>query len=129
MTLHKPFEISSRLLPALRIGEVTISIESAGVTSDGRARWRYFIDGAGLEHSADDLCSGVGGGSVQSAFESLLSFMSACGESVAYKRRSGQAGENADLFPADVAAWCDENSDELSMLACEIEETPDLITD
>ncbi len=122
MILHKPFEISSRLLPALKIGDVTISIDNAGITSDGRTQWRYYLDGAGLNYSCDDLKSGVGGESVQQAFESLLSFLGACAESTAYARRSGSAGENADLFPPNVAEWADQNSDEISMMQCEIEE-------
>jgi hypothetical protein len=129
MLLNKPFEISSRLLPALRIADATISLERAGRTSDGRDRFRYYIDTPAFEHVGDDLNSGVGGCSTQEAFGSLLSFLGACGESVAYARRTGRDSDNADLFPPEVAEWCDQNSDDISMLACELEESPELIID
>ena len=122
MKLNPPFEISPRLLPAVRVGSAFVSIEFAGQTSDGRARYRYHIDTPDWEYTGDDLKSGVGGGSLESGMESLLSFLSACGEAVAYSRRTGRESENADLFPPHVAQWCHQNSDELSMLQLEISE-------
>jgi hypothetical protein len=53
--------------------------------------------------------------------------LDACGESYGYGLRTGQSGENADLFPEQVAEWAYQNSDELSMLACELEENKGLI--
>ena len=129
MILHEPFQISARLLPAIKVGKVTISIEADGKTSDGRIRWKYYLDGKDWEYENNDLKSGVGGGSLQDAFASLLSFLSACGESIAYGRRSGTPGDNANLFPPHVGEWADQYSDELSMLECELEENPELITD
>lgn len=45
--------------------------------------------------------------------------------------RNGKAGEdedsNANLFPKHVAEWCAANSDELSRLSCELEETKNAI--
>ncbi len=41
--------------------------------------------------------------------------------------RTGRAGDNIDLFPKAVAEWADEHSDELSLLADEIRQTPNLI--
>ena len=122
MKLNPPFEISPRLLPAVRVGSAFVSIEFAGQTSDGRARYRYHIDTPDWEYTGDDLKSGVGGGSLESGMESLLSFLSACGEAVAYSQRTGRESENADLFPPHVAQWCYQNSDELSLLQFEISE-------
>lgn len=117
MTLHPPFEISVRLLPAVRVGDATISIDFDGQTRDGRTRYRWFIDlDSGVDATGNDLCSGVGGGSIQEGMASLLSFLSAC-------------VDDADLFPPDVAAWAAQNSDELSLLAIELDETPNLVTD
>ena len=123
MKLNPPFEISPRLLPAVRVGSAFVSIEFAGQTSDGRARYHYHIDTPDWEYTGDDLKSGVGGGSLESGMESLLSFLSACGEAVAYSRRTGRESENADLFPPHVAQWCYQNSDELSLLQFEISES------
>jgi hypothetical protein len=121
MILHQPFQISARLLPAIRIGDDWISIEFDG-ESQGRARYRYHIDFGKEYHQGNDLKSGVGGGSLQQGMASLLSFLSACAESYNCK------GENYDLFPPHVAEWAYQNSDEISMLQCELEETPNLIT-
>ena len=129
MKLQSPVEITSRLLPGVRVGGATISIDYSRERS-GRQAYRWYIDlPDGSEHTGDDLSSGVGGGSLQSGLESLLSFLSACGESVNYRDRTGRDGENADLFPAPVAEWAAQNSDELSMLAIELQETPGLISE
>lgn len=114
MILHPPFEIGSRLLPALRVGQDGfISLLAEGQTSEGRTIFRYFIDTPRFEHEAADLNSGVGGCSLQSAFESLLSFLGAA---------------NEDLFPANVVEWAYQHSDEIGSLHIDLEETPNLIT-
>lgn len=126
MTLNPPFKISSRLLPALEVGGATIQLEICGGTHDGSTRYRWTIDlPDGSEHSGTDLKSGCGGGDLQSGFESLLNFLGAAAESWRYR---GTEGENSDLFPQPVVEWAAQNSDELSMLACEIEETKELIS-
>jgi hypothetical protein len=118
LNIHPPFAISARLCAALQIGEAWISLEYAGVTGDGRTRYRYHIDLPGdFEHTADDLKSGVGGGSLQEGFGSLLSFLGAAAE----------GGENADLFPPRVVKWAHENADEIAALGCEVEEKQGLI--
>lgn len=131
MKLQKPFQISARLMPALRIGDAWLSLDLSGrQTSSGRDIYECWIDlPDGSEHEITDLRSGCQGGSVLEGFSSLLSFLGAAAESVAYSRHSGKPGENADLFPAAVVAWADQHSDDLSMLVLELEETPDLITD
>ena len=126
MKLQAPFEISARLLPSVRVGTCFISIEFAGETSDGRARYRYFIDTPDFEHEGSDLKSGCGGGSLQEGMESLLSFLTAAAESYRY---NGMDGENSDLFPEQVTCWACANSDELSMLQCELQETKGLLAD
>ncbi len=130
MQLKSPFIITSRLLPGLTIAGATIALACEGATYDARVRWRWYIDlPDGGEYTDNDLKSGVGGESTQSAFESLLTFLGACGESVNYAARSGRTGENADLFPEAVAQWAADNQDEIDMARLEIEETPNLIED
>lgn len=126
MLLHSPVEITSRLLPGVRFGGASISIEYAG-HSEGRQSYRWYIDLEGQEFTGDDLASGVGGGSLQSGLESLLTFLSACGEAMAYSDHSGHESENCDLFPRDVAEWAQANRDELSMLSYELEENQEAI--
>ncbi len=125
MILHNPFTISPRLLPALQIGDGTISLETTGKTGEyGKPRWRWYIDIPAGEFTDDDFC---GWGDAQQMFAALLDFLRAAAESYAYKLRTGHSGDNADLFPEPVVAWADQHSDELSLLAVEIEETPNLI--
>ena len=127
MQLSAPFSISSRLLPALVVGGATIQVEYAG-SKLGRTVYRWTIDlPDGSTHTGDDLSSGVGGGTIQEGFSSLVSFLSACGESVNYRDRTGRTGESADLFPGPVAEWAGAHSDDLGMLCCELDENPDLI--
>ena len=55
---------------------------------------------------------------MESAFETLLSFMSAAAESFRYK---GMDGENADLFPAPVTEAIAQVSSELECVHFEIQ--------
>jgi hypothetical protein len=116
MILRGPFKISARLLPSLEIAGASVQLEYSNRpgSDSGRVRYRWTIDlPDGGEHSADDLQSGRGGGSLLEGFASLLSFLGAAAE----------GGENADLFPAPIVAWAATCSDEIAMLAFEIEET------
>ena len=124
MILHKPFKISSRLMPALQIADGWISLDlSNHVSRDGRAIYDVWIDLPTGEYHITDLRSGVGGGSLVRGFSSLLAFLSAAGESFNYQQRTGgRPGENIDLFPPDVVRWVDEHSDEINMLQYEIDE-------
>jgi hypothetical protein len=79
-----------------------------GETRDGRARYRYHIDGPELEHTSNDLKSGGGGGSLVQGMASLLSFLTAAAESYRYRKCDwDQIGEddNASLFPRSVVEW------------------------
>lgn len=109
MKLHAPFFISARLLPALKLGELTISMEMLPRESDGRNRYRYFIDPpAGCRAKpleASDLRSGCQGGTLVRGFGSLLCFLDSAAESF---NRSPK-GENARLFPAWILNRVDES--------------------
>ena len=140
MELHQPVMITSRLLPGLKIGEGSISIEYDRQASSeiGRIRYRYYIDLPDFEYVDNDLQSGCQGGNLQSGLSSLLSFLSACGESYRYEmsgispftwKYSIGESDNNDMFPKQIAEWCYQNSDELSLLACELEEETDLIVE
>lgn len=116
MKLHEPFEISSRLLPSVKLGGATIQLEYAGTGE--RQRYKFTIDlPDGSEHTGDDLYSGCQGGDLQEGFESLLSFLSACGDSW---RHCGRHGENSGMFPQAVAEWAAMYTDELGLLADEL---------
>jgi hypothetical protein len=121
VTLKSPFFISSRLLPAVRVANAVLSIGYGGdATTTGRTRYQYFIDFEGLsDFEGHDIKSGVGGGTLKQGMESLLAFLSACGES----SRPGRKGENADLFPPAIGEWAYENLDEIGIVLFEVEET------
>lgn len=124
MTLHKPFYISSRLMSALNVGGADIALQEYGVSSDGRTVWNWVIDlPDGQTFSGHDLKSGVGGGTLQEGFASLLSFLSAFAEARKYQERTERESENADLFPEGLALWAMQHSDEITMLQMEIEES------
>ena len=136
MKISAPCIITSRLLPGLRLADgSTISIEYSrkSPSESHRVRYRYHIDGLprGESYSGDDLQTGCHH-SLQSALASLLSFLTASAESYAYDIRRGGTGwngENSDMFPQAVVLWAHSNSDELSMLAYELEEGADIIAE
>jgi hypothetical protein len=126
MLLKPPFIITSRLLPGLRVGQAEIALKRAGRTADGRDRFQWHIDLWPVDHgcmefTARDLRSGVGGGSLQSTFASLLTFLSAFAEA------RDENSDCWDLFPEGLREWAQLNSDKLEMLSMEIHETENLI--
>ena len=110
MTLSAPFLISSRLLPAVSIGQgqeqITVSLSPRG----------FILDGPFGVHRVTDLTL-RGNPSIESAFETLLSFMSAAAESFRYR---GMDGENSDLFPAEVTEALFQVSTELECVWSDI---------
>lgn len=125
MTLKPPTMITARLLPGVQIGDGFISVQPLGYRDpNGRMVWRYYIDLPKGEYAAQDLKTHEG---TQGTLATLLTFLSAAAESYGYRQRTGQRAENEDLFPDAIVAWAHQNSDEISMLAFELEETPNLI--
>lgn len=121
-TLYPPVFISSRLAAAVTVAGAEISVEpTGGCDRHGKPEWRWYLDlPDGAEHSGEELW---GWGGSTEMLETLLSFMGACGESVNYRARTGRGGDNAELFPPAVAEWCAANSDELSVVQFDIEES------
>lgn len=128
LTLKRPFIITPSLMAGLQVNDGFISITYSKQPGDkGRVRYHWQIVIPAGEFSGDDIQSGCQGGTLQEGMCSLLAFLGACAESFQCYQNSGLHGENKDLFPEDVASWAAQNDDELSMLKCEIEETPNLI--
>lgn len=129
MTLHPPFSISARLLPALKVGSAWIQLEYAKrVGREGRTRYKWTIDlPDGSSFSGDDIQSGCQGGSLQGGFNSLLSFLSAAAESYAYRMRTKRSGENEDLFPPAVVEFAYQHKDEIDCLSLDVSELGGLI--
>ena len=111
MILRAPFMISSRLLPAVEVGQGTeqiiVSLSPSG----------FILDGPFGEHKVTGLRLSPLCKSVESAFETLLSFMTAAAESFRYR---GMDGENSDLFPAEVTEALFQVSTELECMWADI---------
>ena len=111
MKLHTPFIISARLLPALKIGDMTLSMEMLPRGSDGRSRYRYFFDfPRGMPFTGSDLRSGCQGGSLVEGFGALLAFLDSASQS------SDKCG-----FPPKVLRRVSENESEMGCLREQIE--------
>jgi hypothetical protein len=137
MNLHPPFIIGPDLCPALKIDNGFVSLEYAVKRSDrngpneGRTVYRYFIDpGDGKRpFVGKDLRSGCQGGTIQEGFVSLLGFLGAEAEAWDNGRITPAnpapkgVGDNAGMFPVRIAQFACDNSDEIGMLQCEIEES------
>lgn len=131
MELKDPFLITSRLMAGVKVGEAYISLGYSQRTDEGRMNYGCYIDlPDGREFEVTDLNSGVGGGGIQEGMTSLLSFLSAAADSYGFEQRNpGTKGECTDLFPLPVVEWAYENSDEISSLEHEIEETKGLVVE
>lgn len=117
MILHDPFIIGSRLFPAIKIGDATLSLASAAWTDKGasvlgkRMKFGFYLDTPEFEYFDDRMRSGCGGyDSLVEAFEAFLAFMEASVESYDYELRyPGREGENTTLFPRHVVEWAHNN--------------------
>lgn len=128
MKLSAPFLISARLAPAVQIGAAFISYDSGRFVIDLPDGTEHIVSGMSPPRCRTRGVNDTPESMLQCQFGALLSFLFACAESRQYATRTGREGESADLFPENVGQWAEENSDEISMLGVEIEETRGLIS-
>jgi hypothetical protein len=130
MLLKAPFMISSRLLPAVKVEGLTISLTYSDRPGDEhRTRYQYYLDFAdGTEYEADDLQSGnIGDANLQYGFVNLLGYLDHAAEHYGYCMRDRESGyEPVFTEEIDEKLYC-VGADEIGMLRIEIEETPGLI--
>lgn len=127
LQLKPPFLIGGRLLPAIRIGDVWISMERLE-RRENRYVFRWTIDMPdGSSHTGSDMDSPRS--SIQEAFANILGFLSAAAEAYGYELQTGRKSENIDLFPKPVVEWAYQNSDDIDVMACGVEETEGLIVE
>lgn len=122
MKIKSPCMITPRLCAGIEIGDAWVSIEYSDRAGDnGRIRYRWFIDFKdGREFSGEDLPSGAWKhAGLQYGLENLLVFLGAFAEAQRYPD-----SDNRDLFDAGLAEWATQNSDEILILACGLEENP-----
>lgn len=106
MLLLDPFIISARLLPALRIQDLTISLDPSSfhfhLNHNGGTNWYHLVTATS--------------GDLQECFVSLLNFLEHAGECYQLKTE-------CDLFPPHVCQWACENQMAISEILSEIEFT------
>lgn len=122
MRLTHPFQISARLLPALRIGE-------RSWVSWSWADYCFYLDTPGFEYEITDFRAGPGSGT-QEVFESILGFMEAAAESREHRlftKREQDEDSNENLFPPHIMDWIMDNKSEIEMLRYDLENQMGLI--
>ena len=124
MKLHRPFRISSHLMPTVQFGYLTIALDIDIHEPYGRTRYRYVIESGGRTYEATDLRSGIQGGTVAEGFVSLLAFLEAAGEAY-LNHRNGHISENSGMFPDWVEELAHHYSDELAAFREELAENPE----
>ena len=111
MTIYPPVFITSRLLPGVKIGDATVSIEYADWSGDnGRIRYTWWIDDAVEDNYTCDDLQCAPGSTLQEGLSALLSFLGEFAEAIIIKRINGIKCTYPDFFPADLAHWAAKNS-------------------
>ena len=104
MILHAPFFISSRLLPALKVGDATLHLERT--TWAGLGETAHFIlevPGRPAYHDSQLHTTAGHFGSRVAAFDDFLTFLAYSGET---------ANEN-EMFPEWVRKWAEEHLEDI----------------
>lgn len=108
------------------IGQDTVMVERTDLRDpDGERRttYRWEIHTADGDAAGADLRTGVDlDRGANAMLATLLSFLGAAAESYDYGMRTGEQGENSDLFPPHIVEWAYLNSDELATVQYAIEE-------
>lgn len=113
MVIKSPMIITARLLPGIKVEDGFISLEPTERRGEyGKPIWKWYVDIPAGEFEGNDL---MGWGDHKGMMGDMLAFLGAAAESY-------PDGESTDLFPAPVAEWAQQNSDEISILSGELEE-------
>lgn len=108
------------------IDGVRIGVTFAGMRpgDDGQtyAAYHWQVNLPGEVHGATDIHGPLTGRDPgpKSMLGTLVVFLEAAAEAYAYEMRGGTS-ENRDLFPEPVTEWAYQHSDELAMLALDLE--------
>jgi hypothetical protein len=105
MQLHAPFLIGSRLWPALRIGDATLTLRLPLFPAE-RGCWgaTMLLEIPGIRITDQTLRSGLSGfHSLVEPFSSYLSCLDAAAE-------AREGSDNTELFPPKVMQWARDNA-------------------
>lgn len=132
MKIVAPMIITSRLLPGIRVGDASISVEIDGYEEGPRAQVRYYIDRPGADtYTAADVSAPVytddrqdGGARIlRVGLATLLSFLASEAEAYEYAMRTHTGAPSEGwLCSAEIAAWASLNEDEIAMAGLELGE-------
>jgi hypothetical protein len=121
MVLHPPFFISSRLMPAIKVDNVTISIERSSKERFGRESVTVYFDlPDGTEVVEDDLYV-LYSTPTQEVFSTLFAFLG-CG-----RRATEETEDGGPLFAPELHDWIKCNEEVFGMLQCDLDEGPQVI--
>jgi predicted secreted protein len=112
-TLREPFFMSSRLMPAVRVGDATVHMRAHSIDvedGDTVVRWEYLIDGPSVHYGANDVSSFYVGQAaiakqLPTAMGGLLAALSHVGD-----------GDEAGPFPHEVYQWAGRHLDEITVV-------------
>lgn len=121
MILHQPFFISARLLPAIKVDGVTISVERGAHDRMGREGVACYFDLPDGTEVVDDDLNVLYSTPTQEVFSTLFAFLG-CG-----KQAYCDTDEGPALFDQRLHEWIEANEEEFGCLKFDLEEGPQLI--
>ncbi len=119
MILYEPFQISSRLLPALRIGESWLAYD--------KETYVFYLDTPEFEYEIHDFRPGCFH-DVQECFKDMMCFFETAIERYTYNLREGTKETDEPLFPEHVTKWLVANEYVICDMDCTLDEE-DLINE
>ena len=123
MIIKPPCMITSRLLPGIKVGDATLSIEYSDCDKYGRKEFSWFVDVPGVGDFEGASLSGMGG--LQSALGDLCYFLGHAGDW--FNSMVKDPEDEKPLFPPALCEWAGENVDALEMVRMDLEEGDKLI--
>ena len=122
--LRPPFFISSRLTPAVKVGDATIHMHAASIDTedshDPRVTWEYTIEGPTVYHSGRDLTTPyLGPATVASQLPHAM------GTLLGYLSHVADGDDDDSPLPDVVHEWSRLHRNELALTADLIENAPD----
>lgn len=123
MKISSPLIITSRLLPGIRIGGVTVSIKYH--TDQTIGRYVFYIDLG--DRSFEETLNSSMHHSLQEGLESLLEFLAGFSISAMEYSETGHRPSDLELFPDWLLDWAVDNYTKICKMHRKLHNTPNLI--
>ncbi len=108
MILYEPFQISARLLPALKIGDGWLSYD--------KETYVFYLDTPEFEYEVNDFRPGCCH-SVQNCFEDMMYSFEVAVKEYIYTSKEGVSTTYDPLFPDHVTKWLVANEDDICYMS------------